>query len=71
MNPKIKLFNDLLKDKLTGNYIFHLHYDRPVHPKTLKLWIKRGYKPLPTGEAHVRFKDCHKKYKFPAFFEVA
>jgi len=66
---KIRLFLDAdLKPELTGTFKHHIHPDAPVPWQVLRLWKKRGFKPLKSGIAHVRFEGDDKKYVFPAYF---
>lgn len=66
---KIKLFFDAdLKPKLTGAFKHHIHQDATVPWQILRVWKRRGFKPLKRGVAHVRFEDSDRKYVFPAFF---
>jgi hypothetical protein len=66
----IKLFLDAnLEPVLTpGTFKYHLHPDRIVPERTLRLWRKRGFKPLERSVAHVWFESGHRKYTFPAYF---
>jgi hypothetical protein len=67
----IKLFLDSnLEPALTpGTFKYHLHPDRIVPKRPLRLWRKRGFKPLEKGVAHVWFENSEKKYTFPAYFQ--
>lgn len=66
---KIKLFLDAnLEPGLSGTYKHHIHPDAYVPWQVLRLWRKRGFKPLKRGIAHVRFDDSDRKYTFPAYF---
>lgn len=66
---KIKLFLDAnLEPGLSGTFKHHIHPKVRVPWQVLRLWKKRGFKPLKSGIAHVRFEDSDIKYTFPAYF---
>ena len=66
---RVKPFLDAnLKPELSGTFKHHIHPDPRVPWQILRLWRKRGFKPLKNGIAHVRFEGVDKKYVFPAFF---
>ncbi len=44
--------------------------DEPVPESSLQLWHKRGFNPVPTGTAYVRFAGTDKEFVFPLFFEL-
>lgn len=66
----IAVFSILLKDKMSPGYKAEILYDKPVPVNVLKLWIERGYDPIETGVAHVKYPGNDKNYVFPAFFKV-
>jgi hypothetical protein len=68
-NGQVKLFLDAdLEPGLSGTFKHHIHSDPKVPWQVLRIWKKRGFRPLKRGIAHVRFEGIEKKYLFPAFF---
>lgn len=59
---------DIASKITTGKY--HIHEDRPVNKRTLRLWKKRGYNPNKIGVVHVRYPGIDHKYAFPLYFWI-
>jgi hypothetical protein len=66
---KIEAIVKRMGRKGTKFEIIRTNLEEPVPEFSLQLWHKRGFKPVPTGTAYVRFEGTDKEYVFPLFFE--
>ncbi len=67
---KIKAIAERMGRKGKKFEIIRTNLEEPVPEFSLQLWHKRGFKPVPTGTAYVRFEGTDKEYVFPLFFEL-
>lgn len=57
--------------KLKGVFaIVRTDLEAPVPEWSIELWQKRGFQPVKTGIAEVKFEGKEKIYVFPLFFET-